>query len=109
MKVLVIGGTLFIGRLLVEELVHGRPSKRTILHRKPKHDYGRKVENIIMADRNGADSLKEALIRVSSLLRCGVRQRLRLVERGTIKRLKVEATVKLMGNRLIRWHFPFRV
>ncbi len=59
MKVLVIGGTLFIGRLLVEELVKGGHDV-AILHRKPKHDYGRRVENI-MADRNDAESLREAL------------------------------------------------
>ena len=52
MKVLVIGGTLFIGRQLVEELVKAGHDV-TVLHRKPKHDFGRRVENI-MADRNDA-------------------------------------------------------
>ena len=52
MKVLVIGGTLFIGRQLVEELVKGG-HEVSVLHRKPKHDFGRRVENI-MADRNDA-------------------------------------------------------
>ena len=52
MKVLVIGGTLFIGRQLVEELVKGG-HEVAVLHRKPKHDFGRRVENI-MADRNDA-------------------------------------------------------
>ncbi len=59
MKVLVIGGTLFIGRLLVEELVKAG-HEVTVLHRKPKHDLGRRVENI-MADRNDAESVREAL------------------------------------------------
>ena len=59
MKVLVIGGTLFIGRLLVEELLKAGHDV-AVLHRKPKHDLGRRVENI-MADRNDADSLREAL------------------------------------------------
>ena len=59
MKVLVIGGTLFIGRLLVEELLKGGHDV-AVLHRKPKHDFGRRVENL-MADRNDADSLREAL------------------------------------------------
>src|SRR5512144_1988109 len=59
MKVLVIGGTLFIGRLLVEELVK-EGHEVAILHRKSKHDFGRRVENI-MADRNDEDSLREAL------------------------------------------------
>jgi nucleoside-diphosphate-sugar epimerase len=59
MKVLVIGGTLFIGRLLVDELIKAG-HEVAVLHRKPKHDLGRKVENL-MADRNDADSMKEAL------------------------------------------------
>ncbi len=59
MKVLVIGGTLFIGRLLVEELLK-EGHDVAVLHRKPKHDFGRRVENI-MADRNDADAMKEAL------------------------------------------------
>ena len=59
MKVLVIGGTLYIGRLLVEELVKAG-HEVAILHRKPKHDFGRRVENL-MADRNDPDSLREVL------------------------------------------------
>ena len=59
MKVLVIGGTLFIGRLLVEELVKGG-HEVAVLHRKPKHDFGRRVENI-MADRNDAAKRDEML------------------------------------------------
>ena len=59
MKVLVIGGTLFIGRVLVEELVKGG-HEVAVMHRKPKHDFGRRVENI-MADRNDADAVREAL------------------------------------------------
>ena len=59
MKVLVIGGTLFIGRALVEELVKGG-HEVAVMHRKPKHEFGRRVENI-MADRNDADSVREAL------------------------------------------------
>ena len=59
MKVLVIGGTLFIGRALVEELVKGE-HEVAVLHRKPRHDFGRRVDNI-MADRNDADAMYEAL------------------------------------------------
>jgi nucleoside-diphosphate-sugar epimerase len=59
MKVLVIGGTLFIGRPLVEELVKSGHDV-AVLHRKPKHDLGRRVENL-MADRNDAQSLASAL------------------------------------------------
>ena len=59
MKVLVIGGTLFIGKQLVEELLK-QGHDVAVLHRKPKHDFGRRAENI-MADRNDPENMKEAL------------------------------------------------
>jgi 2'-hydroxyisoflavone reductase len=59
MRVLVIGGTLFIGRQLVAELVKAG-HEVTILHRKPGHDLGKKVHEII-GDRNDPESLKRAL------------------------------------------------
>ena len=74
MKVLVIGGTLFIGRLLVEELVKGGHDV-AVLHRKPKHDFGRRVENI-MADRNDAEAAARSAVRPP--FRRGFRQCLRL-------------------------------
>ena len=55
MKVLVIGGTLFIGRRLVDELLKSG-HEVAVLHRQPKHDLGRRVENV-MADRNDSESL----------------------------------------------------
>ncbi len=58
LRILVIGGTLFIGRALVAELVKAG-HEVTVLHRKPKHDLGKKVGNI-QADRNSSESLKEA-------------------------------------------------
>jgi 2'-hydroxyisoflavone reductase len=99
MKVLVIGGTLFIGRLLVEELVKGGHDV-AILHRKPGHNFGRRVENLL-ADRNDADSMAEALSG----------RRFEVVydnaydwERGTTA-AQVEATVRLFGDRLTRYIF----
>jgi len=100
MKVLVIGGTLYIGRLLVEELVKAG-HEVAILHRKPKHEFGRRVENL-MADRNDPDSLKEVLSG----------RRFEVVydnaydwERGTTA-AQVEATVQACGgNRLSRYLF----
>ena len=59
MNVLVIGGTMFIGRLLVNELLKAGHDV-TVLHRKPKHDLGRRVHNL-RADRNDAASLRHAL------------------------------------------------
>src|SRR4029077_1052279 len=59
MRILVIGGTLFIGRELVAALLKAG-HEVSILHRKPKHALGKKVGNI-MADRNDPASLKAAL------------------------------------------------
>jgi len=99
MKVLVIGGTLFIGRQLVEELVK-KGHDVAVLHRKPKHDFGRRVENI-MADRNDPDAMREAL----------AGRRFEAVfdnvydwERGTTA-AQVEATVRAVGDRLSRYIF----
>jgi nucleoside-diphosphate-sugar epimerase len=56
---LVIGGTAFIGRTLVAELLKAGHSV-TILHRRPNHDLGRRVKNI-QADRNDGAALRAAL------------------------------------------------
>jgi len=99
MKVLVIGGTLFIGRLLVEELLKAGHDV-AVLHRKPKHDFPKRVENLL-SDRNDAESLQEAI---------GGR-RFEVVfdnvydwERGTTA-AQVEATVRAVGNRITRYIF----
>jgi 2'-hydroxyisoflavone reductase len=99
MKVLVIGGTLYIGRLLVDELVKGG-HEVAVLHRKPKHDLGKRVENL-MADRNDADSLRDAL----------AGRRFEVIydnaydwERGTTA-AQVEATIRACGDRISRYIF----
>jgi nucleoside-diphosphate-sugar epimerase len=99
MKVLVIGGTAFIGRRLVEELLRAG-HELAILHRKARHDFPKRVENI-MADRNDADSVREAL----------TGRRFEAVfdnvydwERGTTA-AQVEATVRALGDRLVRYVF----
>ncbi len=99
MKVLVIGGTLYIGRLLVDELVKAGHDV-AVLHRKPKHDLGKRVENL-MADRNEADSLREALSG----------RRFEVIfdnaydwQRGTTA-AQVEATVRACGDRITRYVF----
>lgn len=99
MKVLVIGGTLFIGKQLVEELLK-EGHEVAILHRKPKHDFGRRVENLV-ADRNDGDAVKEALSG----------RRFEVVydnaydwERGTTA-AQVEACVRAVGDRLSRYIF----
>jgi 2'-hydroxyisoflavone reductase len=99
MKVLVIGGTLFIGRLLVDELVKGGHDV-AVLHRKPKHDLGRRVDNV-MADRNDADSVREAL---STRRFDVVFDNVYDWERGTTA-AQVEATVRAAGDRISRYIF----
>ena len=97
MRVLVIGGTAFIGRLLVAELLKAGHSV-TILHRKPKHTFGKKVDNI-QADRNDPAAVKQAL----------EGRRFEIVfdnaydwERGTNVQ-QIEGTVHSLGDRLTRY------
>jgi 2'-hydroxyisoflavone reductase len=58
-RVLVIGGTLFIGRLLVTELVRAG-HEVYVLHRRSRNPFGRRVRNLV-ADRNDAASVRKAL------------------------------------------------
>src|SRR2546430_17063746 len=48
---------IFIGRLLIAELLKAG-HQITVMHRKPKHDFGRRVQNLV-ADRNDAASVRE--------------------------------------------------
>lgn len=59
MRVLVIGGTQFIGRALVKSLLKAG-HQVAILHRKPGHGFGKRVEDLV-ADRNDAASLAAAV------------------------------------------------
>jgi nucleoside-diphosphate-sugar epimerase len=99
MRVLVIGGTLFIGKALVKRLLTGG-HEVTILHRRAEHPFGRKVKNLT-ADRNDAASLKKAF----------VGQRFDAVydiaydwERGTTPQ-QVEATAKAVPGDISRYIF----
>jgi nucleoside-diphosphate-sugar epimerase len=99
MNVLVIGGTLFIGRLLVSELLKAG-HRVTVLHRKPKHDLGKRVANLV-ADRNDGQALKDVF----------AGHRFDVIfdnvydwERGTTA-AQVEATVRACGDRLLRYVF----
>jgi nucleoside-diphosphate-sugar epimerase len=59
MKVLIIGGTKFIGRHLVASLTKAG-HEISVLHRRDSHDFGRKVINL-QADRNDLAKVKEAI------------------------------------------------
>lgn len=59
MRILVIGGTLFIGRHLVEALLK-EGHDVTILHRNPKHALPKRTHGLV-ADRNDAVSLRAAM------------------------------------------------
>src|SRR6266446_5606408 len=103
MKVLVIGGTMFIGRLLVAELLKAGHAV-TVMHRKPKHDFGTRVQNL-MADRNDAASVREALRFTGFQV---VFDNVYDWERGTTA-TQVEGTVQAVmsasGDRLTRYVF----
>ena len=99
MKVLVIGGTLFIGRQLVTELLKAGHSV-AILHRRSKHKLSKRVENLV-ADRNDPAAVRRVI---------GER-RFEVIfdnvydwERGTTAE-QVEATALAMGNHLQRYVF----
>ncbi|HVN06859.1 MAG TPA: SDR family oxidoreductase [Bryobacteraceae bacterium] len=94
MKVLVIGGTLFIGRQLVKELCEAGHDV-AVLHRKATHGISRRVENLV-ADRNDAASVQQVLDgRRFDVVYDNVYD----WERGTTA-AQVQATVRACGDRL---------
>lgn len=99
MKVLVIGGTLFIGRNLVQALQKAG-HEVWVMHRKPSHDLGKKVGNLV-ADRNDGASVAKALAAEKFDI---VFDNVYDWQRGTTA-AQVEATVKACGDRLHRYIF----
>src|SRR6185369_5877688 len=103
MRVLVIGGTSFIGRLLVAELLKAG-HEITVMHRRPKHDLGKRVQNLV-ADRNDAVSVRNALRFANFQV---VFDNVYDWERGT-NAAQVESTVQAVmassGDRLSRYVF----
>src|SRR5579863_4136526 len=99
MNCLVIGGTGYLGRILVAELLNKEHSV-SILHRRPKHDLGRRVANIV-ADRNDAHSVKAALAgKQFDVVFDNVYDR----DRGTTAG-HIESTVRATGSNLHRYIF----
>lgn len=94
-----IGGTLFIGRNLVSRLVKGG-HEVTILHRKPGHELGPKVKELI-ADRNDAAGFQQA---ISGSGFDVVFDNVYDWERGTTA-AQVEATARACGEKLHRYVF----
>ena len=99
MNCLVIGGTRFIGRMLVAELLKQEHSV-TVLHRRPRHDLGRRVKNLV-ADRNDGQAMKAALAGNKFDV---VFDNVYDWERGTTAG-HVEATVRACGGNLHRYIF----
>src|SRR5688500_16532794 len=99
MKVLVIGGTLFIGRALVTALLRAG-HEVTILHRKPGHDLGKRVREIV-GDRNDPASIKTILTEARFEV---IFDNVYDWQRGTTA-AQVEGTARAFGDRLIRYVF----
>ncbi len=98
-RILVIGGTLFIGRLLVTELLRAG-HEIYILHRKSRHSFGKRVHNLV-ADRNSPDAVKKA---VGSVRFDVVYDLAYDWEHGTTGP-QVEATAQLFDGKVSRYIF----
>jgi len=98
-KVLVIGGTLFIGRELVARLLKDGHDV-TILHRKETHPFGAKVKQIA-ADRNDTPSMQAAL---TGRAFDAVFDNVYDWERGTTG-ANVDATARMFLDRIHRYVF----
>ncbi len=98
-RVLVIGGTQFIGHLLVERLVKAG-HEVSILHRKPRHNFTRRVQNLV-GDRNDAASIRKA---VGAARFDVVFDNVYDWERGTTG-AQVEATAQIFDGKVSRYIF----
>ncbi len=97
--ILVIGGTTFIGKLLVEELVKSG-HQVDIFHRRNRNCFGKAVTNLI-GDRNDAASIKDA---VGSIRYDAVYDFAYDWDRGTTGK-QVEATAQIFDGRTARYVF----
>lgn len=98
-RILVIGGTQFIGRRLVCELLRAGHEVH-ILHRKSRHSFGKRVRNLV-ADRNDAASVRKA---VGATRLDAVYDLAYDWERGTTG-AQVEATAQIFDGQVGRYVF----
>ncbi len=98
-RILVIGGTRFIGRWLVSELLKAGHDLY-LLHRRPEHPFGKRVHNLT-ADRNDAPSMRQAL---GSTRFDAVYDLAYDWERGTTA-AQVESTAQIFEGRVGRYVF----
>jgi nucleoside-diphosphate-sugar epimerase len=98
-RILIIGGTQFIGRLLVTELLH-RGHEVFVLHRKPRHPFSKRVHNLI-ADRSDAASVRKA---VGAIRFDAVYDNVYDWEHGTTA-AQVEATAQIFDGKIGRYVF----
>src|SRR5579875_2548523 len=98
-RVLVIGGTQFIGRLLVTELVRAGHEVH-VLHPRPRKPFGKCVHNLV-AGRNDAGSIRKA---VGAIRFDAVYDNAYDWERGTTG-AQVEATAQIFDGKVGRYVF----
>ncbi len=98
-RILVIGGTQFIGRLLVEKL-SSAGHEVYVLHRKSRHPFSKRVHNLV-ADRNDAASVRKA---VGSIRFDYVYDFAYDWEHGTAG-AQVEATAQIFDGKVARYVF----
>lgn len=99
MRILLIGGTLFIGKRLVGRLLQAG-HQVALLHRHAEHPFGSEVRNLV-ADRNDADSIRSALAGHSFDAVYDIAYDL---NRGTTAQ-QVEATAKAIPGDISRYIF----
>jgi nucleoside-diphosphate-sugar epimerase len=99
MRVLLIGGTMFIGKRLVGRLLEAG-HEITLFHRKAAHPFGPDVRSVV-GDRNDADSVRSAL---AGRHFDAVYDLAYDMERGTTG-AQVEATAKAVPGDLSRYIF----
>ncbi|MBV8830969.1 MAG: NAD-dependent epimerase/dehydratase family protein [Acidobacteriaceae bacterium] len=98
-RILVIGGTQFIGHLLVQELAKAG-HEISILHRKPRHEFSKRISNLV-ADRNDPAAVAKA---VGNLRFDAVYDLAYDWERGTTG-AQVEAVAHLFEGKIGRYVF----